>query len=143
MTSTSAITPPQEIKIAAAIAAVQSLIGIGYAFLLFYRGFTGASQPDIIYESSDAVTSVAFGTALFFLIIFGTVIVGAYRMAKGLRWGRGPVIMLENLLLLMSYYMFTGSQILMGVVTALSTIMALGLLFSPRSVQWAAERFAH
>ncbi|GAA1473583.1 hypothetical protein P4N68_08280 [Corynebacterium felinum] len=139
--STSDIRPPAPLLWAALIAGIQSVIGLGYATLLIIREAAGYRDPSIVYESDHANTFVGYGTAIFFIIIFGTVLVGAIFMAKAKRWGRGPVIMLEILLLLISYYMFSAGQVAMGLATALSAILALGMLFSPRAVAWAAATY--
>lgn len=139
--STSSPRPPGPVLWAAIIAAIQSLIGLGYAALLIVREASGYTDPSIVYESDNANTAVGYGTAVFFIIIFGAVLTGAIFMARAKKWGRGPVIMLEILLLLISYYMFSAGQTLMGLATALSAVIALGMLFSPRAVHWAATHY--
>lgn len=135
------LKPPSPVTYAGIIAICQSLIGIVYAIILIVRGFMGKSDPSIVYESDNANTEVGFGTAAFLLIVFGAVVAGALLMMRGKRWGRGPVIMLEILLLPISYYMFAGGQALAGAVCAISALAALGLSFSPRAVEWAAAQY--
>ncbi|AKE41972.1 hypothetical membrane protein [Corynebacterium kutscheri] len=127
---------PAAVKIAGLIAIVQSVIGLGYAALLLIRGIRGVADESIVYETTDAHTNVAYGTAIFFLIVFGFVIFGALWMMRGHRFGRGPVIMLEILLLLISWYMFQGGQIFLAAATTLSSAFGLVMLFSPTSLAW-------
>lgn len=62
-------------------------------------------------------------------------------MNRGKRWGRGPVIMLQILLLPIAYYMFNGGAFIFSGVTGLTAIVALVMLFSPRAVDWAARNY--
>ncbi|MDO4630688.1 MAG: hypothetical protein Q4A82_00120 [Corynebacterium sp.] len=122
------------------IAIIQSIIGLGYAVLLIVREATG-QDPNLVYETENANQWVGYGTAIFFIIVFGAVIAGAVMMSKAKRWGRGPVIMLELLLALISTYMFMAHQYPLAVATAASSLVALGMLFSPRAVSWAAQQY--
>ncbi|WP_442873733.1 hypothetical protein [Corynebacterium sp. SCR221107] len=126
---------------AGVIALAQSALGIGYAIVLIVRSFMGKTDPSLYYETENANTAVGLGTAAFLLIVFGTVIAGAIMMMRGKRWGRGPVIMLQILLLLISYYMFSGGQPLWGGLTAVTCLVGLGCSFSPLAVQWAAAQY--
>ncbi|QBB90560.1 hypothetical protein [Corynebacterium pseudotuberculosis] len=133
--------PPRPVLYGGWIAAIQSLIGIAYAVLLIVREAAGYNDASIIYESDGANTWVGYGTAVFFIIVFGAVLAGAIMMNRGKRWGRGPVIMLQILLLPIAYYMFSGGAFVFSVITALTAIAALALLFSPRAVDWAARNY--
>lgn len=105
------------------------------------REAAGYNDASIVYESDGANTWVGYGTAVFFIIVFGAVLAGAIMMNRGKRWGRGPVIMLQILLLPIAYYMFSGGAFVFSVITALTAIAALALLFSPRAVDWAARNY--
>lgn len=120
---------------------MQSVIGLGFALFLVLRSITGAPEESIVYETDTAVTSVGIGTAIFFIIVFGTVIAGAIMMMRGKCWGRGPVIMLEILLLPIGFYMISGHALLLAVATCASAIATLVYLFSPRSLDWAARNY--
>lgn len=97
---------PASIRWGGIVALIQSTIGFGYAFFLIYREATGETDPSIVYETDNANTWVGYGTAAFFIIVFGTVVAGAINMMKGHRWGRGAVVMLNIILLPAAYYMF-------------------------------------
>ncbi|MBP3088749.1 hypothetical protein EML15_06240 [Corynebacterium sp. sy017] len=139
---TTQLAPPQTLKKAGVIAIAQSMLGIAFAAFLIIREISGLHDESLVYETkaNDLThTGVGYGTALFFIIVFGVVIIAAAMMIKGKRWGRGPVLMLELLLLPISYYMCTGGQIIAGIITALSALIALALLFSAPTLQWLAH----
>lgn len=140
MTTTQRPLPPGSIRWGSIIAILQSLVGFGYAGILVYREILGAEDPSLVSEGDNA-SWVGYGTAIFFAIIFGTVLAGAVSMMRGRRWGRGPVAMLQIILLPISYYMFTGGAILFGVITLVSAVLGLIMLFQPQSVAWAASSY--
>lgn len=119
----------------------QSAFALVYAVLLIVRDIQGVEDESIAYDSADANTAVGLGTGIFFIIIFGTVVLAAVMMMRGHRWGRGPVVMLEILLIPIAFYMFSGGAILMGIVTITSAIIGLAFVFSPSAVQWAAQQY--
>lgn len=134
-------TVPAQVRSAAMIAAAQSLIGLGYAVVLIVRGMLGYRDAAIVYQSDDANTAVGYGTAIFFILVFGAVIFGAWRMSQGCRWGRGPVMMLELLLVPIAIYMLKAGAWILGAITGISALMGLAMLFSAPAVAWASERF--
>ncbi|MEJ4099692.1 hypothetical protein V5S96_04840 [Corynebacterium mastitidis] len=133
------MTPPAPVRWAALIAAVQSLLGIGYAILLIARQLLGERDAAIVSESPNAAW-VGLGTAVFFLIVFGAVLAGAVAVlrARG-RLGRGPIIMLNLILLPISFSMMGAGAWLMGLATGASAVAVLALMFSPRAVAWASR----
>lgn len=133
------MTPPAPVRWAAIVSLAQSLIGIGYALLLIVRQISGERDESIVSESPNA-SWVGLGTAVFFLIIFGTVLAGgiAVLRARG-RWGRGPVIMLNLILLPISLSMCGAGAWPLGIATGLSALAVLGMMFSPRAVDWASR----
>ncbi len=141
MTTNEQIRPPAPVIWAAVIAGVQCMLGLAFALILLFRQITGRTDASIVYESDSANSWVGLGTAVFFIIIFGTVLLGAVFMAKAHRWGRGPVVFQQLMLLLISYYVFTGGQTIAAVCLALSAIAALGMLFSRSAVAWVTENY--
>ena len=130
------LRPPAVVRWAAIIAIIQSAIGLGFAIILIVREAAGQTDPNLVYESAHANRWVGYGTAVFFIIIFGAVAAGTAR-----RWGRGPVIMLELFLLVAATYMFNAQQYLLALATAASALLGLGLLFNPRAISWAAQHY--
>ncbi|BAU95155.1 hypothetical protein N24_0893 [Corynebacterium suranareeae] len=132
---------PASIRWGGIVALIQSTIGLVYAFFLIYREATGETDPSIVYEADGANTWVGYGTAAFFIIVFGTVIAGAINMMRGHRWGRGAVVMLNIILLPAAYYMFIEGRLSWAIITGISAIFVLGALFNKRAVLWANEEF--
>jgi len=77
---------PQPVLVAAALAVVQSIAVICFGIFLIVREVTGAENGSIVSDSGSG-SFVGLGTALFIFIVFGFVIVGAWAMVKGKRWG--------------------------------------------------------
>ncbi|KQB87561.1 hypothetical protein [Corynebacterium lowii] len=133
------MTPPAPARWAAIISIVQSLVGIGYAILLIVRQLTGARDESIVSDSPNAAW-VGLGTAIFFLLIFGTVVVGAAAVLRGRgRLGRGPIIMLNLILVPISFSMMGAGAWPLGLATGLSAAAVLVLMFSPSAVAWASR----
>lgn len=135
--------PPRPTRQAGLIASAQSAVGIGYALLLIVRELLGKRDGSIVYTTDNANTWVGYGTAVFFIIVFGAVLAGVAAMNRGHRLGRGPVLMLEMLLLPISIYMFRSGAaigIIAGVITLVSAGAGLFLLMTKPSVEWASRR---
>lgn len=140
MPVTSSIVPPT-IRWGGIIALIQSGIGLAYAFFLIYREMTGQEDPSIVYASAEANTWVGYGTAGFFIIIFGTVFAGALNMMRGRKWGRGPIIMLNIIFFPVAYYMFSEGRYLWAAIVAFSAVACMAMLFNARSVHWMDEQY--
>lgn len=132
---------PSSIRWGGIIALIQSAFGFGYAIFLIYREATGKTDPSIVYVEEGANSWVGYGTAIFFFIVFGTVVAGALNMMRGHRWGRGAVVMLNIILLAAAYYMFIEGRVFWAIITGLSAVFVLGALFNRRSVEWANSEF--
>ncbi|MDK6260888.1 MULTISPECIES: hypothetical protein [Corynebacterium] len=133
---------PATVRYAGIIACVQSVVVIAYAILLLARQVLGERGADIVSEAGGNAGWVATGTAVFLLIVFGGVFAGGLGLARGThRWGRGPVIILQIIFLPISFSMFGAGAWPLGVVTLVSAVAILVLLFSPASVHWAAAAF--
>lgn len=91
------------------------------------------------YQLMDGVNGYA--TAAWFLIFGGIIAVAGWFLANGRRWGRGPVAMLQLLLVLVSFFMFTSGRFELAVPTALVGLFGLALMFNPSAVEWAARRY--
>lgn len=131
--------PPAPIRWAGLIAIVQSVVVLAFAALLVSRDVMGAREEDLVSDSSN-INWVGTGTALFLGLIFGAAIFAAIWMMRGHQWGRGLIIYLQIIILGLSYFMFTGGAWPAGIATAASALVALFLLFNPRSLEWAEAR---
>lgn len=126
---------------ASIIAIVQSLMGLGYAVFLLIRQFSGHEDPSLVITGDSGTAHyVGLGTAIFLFIVFGAVVAGGFFLIRGHLWGRGPVVVLEMILVLISFYMFRGGMPLFGAATMISAGASLALMFSKPSVDWAAEQ---
>ena len=81
------------------------------------------------------------GPPFSFLSFFGVVAFAGVNMLRGKRWGRGPVIMLQMLLLPIAYYIFSAGQWLWAIPVGVIALVGLGLSFHPRSLAWAAQTY--
>ena len=132
---------PQPVLVAAGLAVVQSIAVICFGIFLIVRELTGAENGSMVSDSGSE-SFVGLGTALFIFIVFGFVIVGAWAMVKGKRWGRGAIILVELILAASSFQMFSGGSSLLGAVTVLSAAVVIFLLMFVRaSTEWAAANF--
>lgn len=139
--SNQGLTPPQQVRIGGIIGIVQSIIGLAYALFLAVRDLTGERDSSLVYETADANTHVGLGTAIFFIIIFGATLAGGILMIRGAKWGRGPTIMLQMILLLNCWFMIQAGQWFLAAAVGLSCIIGLAMLFSGPAVAWAANRY--
>ncbi|WKD59697.1 hypothetical protein [Corynebacterium caspium] len=138
----STVPVPQSVRMGAVIALIQCAVGLGYAFFLIGRQILGYEAGSIATSKANTLHWVGTGTAIFMIIIFGTVTAGAIIVLRGSakRWGRGPVITLQMLLLPISFQMFSGIWWL-GAITLVSAVLALGCLLNPRAFAWAAASY--
>lgn len=128
---------PAPVKYAGYLAMVQSLVGLGYAAILIYREIIGERDASIVTDTDTRAGLIGYGTAIYFIIVFGAILAGAISMNAGRRWGRGPVAMLEMFLLVVAYYMWSAGQPVWAGMTAVSAVLGLGLLFNSKSLAWA------
>ncbi len=120
---------PRQIKIAGAVTTIEGLAGVLVAVVLVVRGLAGHEEAAIS----------GYGTAGWFGIIGGGVLLGGLALLTGRRWGRTIAMMAQILLLPVSYYIFTSGWAVFAVPLALAALAALVMLFSPPSVRWLAE----
>lgn len=124
---------PQPIRLGGYFGLVEGSIGLIVAGVLINRDFMG-------YESPGAVIS-GFGTALWFILIFGAIFASGIALLKGKMWGRGPIVIFQLCLLGVAYYMFTSGRPELGLPTVAVALLGLGLMFHRNSVEWVASRY--
>lgn len=109
----------------------EGVVLIGVAVVLVVRHLAGTTDP---------VWLSGYGTAAWFAIMGSAVLAAGWALWTGRRWGRGIAVFANLLLLPVAYYMSIGSgQWAYGIGVALVAVAALGLLFSPSALQWAAQ----
>lgn len=124
--------PPRLVRIAGLITAAQGVIALAVAAVLLIREASGHRE--------EAYSG--YGTAAWFAIIFGGVLVGGLALALGRRWGRAISLVAQILLLPVAFYMITSDQAWAGVPLGLLALAVLVMLFSPSSMQWLANDYA-
>jgi hypothetical protein len=110
------------------IVGLQGAAALVLAAVLVVRRLAGADQHVVN----------GLGTALWFALIGGGVLAAGWALAVGKRWGRGPAVFTQLLLLPVAWYVGVGShQLIYGIPLGLVALTALILLLSPAAVRWA------
>jgi len=123
------VPAPTAVRQAAALVLLEGAAGLVAAVVFVARGFGGADQHIVN----------GFGNAAWFTVIGGGVFAAGWALWTGRRWGRGPAVFLQLLLLPVTWYVAVGShQWFYGIPVALVALAALLLLFSPSTLQWLA-----
>lgn len=125
--------PPTVVRSAGILGMIQGLAGLVFAAVLIVREARGFHDPAAVISG--------YGTALWFILIFGAVLLAGFFLYSGRRWGRGPVVMLQLCLLGVAYYMFTSDRLELAIPTAIMAIAGLVLLFNTAAVHWAATGY--
>lgn len=121
---------PTPIRIAGALTALEGAIAVVVTLLLVLREMGG---------HEDEVAS-GYGTAAWFGIIGGGVLLGGLGLLSGRRWGRAISVVAQILLLPVAYALLTDSHLpIFGVPLAIVALTTLVLLFSPASLHWLAD----
>ncbi|GAA4419966.1 hypothetical protein GCM10023148_19520 [Actinokineospora soli] len=110
------------------LVSLQGATGIVFAVLLLIRAIGGTS----------AQGNNVYGEAAYFAVLAGGVLACGVGLVLGRHWARGPAIVLQLLLLGVSWYVIGPSgQPAYGTPIALVCVVVLVLLFLPPSVEWA------
>ncbi|MEZ2121479.1 MULTISPECIES: hypothetical protein [unclassified Corynebacterium] len=133
--------PPVDIRRAGVLGIGESLVGLAYAVFLIFREITGQHDYGTVSTDGSENIFVGYGTAAFFIVVFGTVAAAGFALRRGRRWGRGPVVILQMLLLPISWYIFSAGLILPALVVSVCALLGLYLTFNRRSLNWAAGVF--
>ncbi|MEI6252513.1 MAG: hypothetical protein WCP30_06885 [Mycobacteriaceae bacterium] len=122
---------PPAVRRAAGLVGAQGAVGIVAAVVFVIRGLAGADRHVVD----------GFGTAAWFAIFAAALLVAAWALWTGRRWGRGIAIYAQMLLLPVSWYVGVGShQWIYAVPLALLSLAILALLFSRSTIQWLTSR---
>jgi peptidoglycan/LPS O-acetylase OafA/YrhL len=121
--------PPSAVRGAGLIVGVQGAAALVMAVVLVVRAFAGADQRVVN----------GLGTAVWFVLVGGVILAAGRALTRGKRWGRGPAVFAQLLLLPVAWYVGVGShQLAFGIPLAVVALAVLGLLFSPAGLRWAA-----
>ena len=119
---------PRTVLGAGLLVSLQGLAGVVYALLLVVMAIGGSSSQG----------SNIYGQAAYFAALAGGVLACGVGLALGRHWARGPAIVIQLLLLGVSWYVIGPSdQPAYGTPIALMCVGVLVLLFLPASVEWA------
>jgi hypothetical protein len=122
---------PASVRGAGLLVAVQGAAGLMVAAVLLIRALSGADQRVVN----------GFGTAGWFVLVGGAVLVAGCALRVGRRWGRGLAVFAELLLLPVAWYLTVGShRAPIGIPVAIMALTVLALLFSPAAVRWASGK---
>lgn len=135
------LTFPSTVKWAGYVGLIEGAVGLIAAIVMVIQTARGQGDGDAKVEGVLASWGSGYGTALWFVIIFGAVAAAGWALTRGKRWGRAPVAMLNMLLLPVAWYMFSSSRPDLGIPTLLVSLVGLGLIFDPAAVSWAASRY--
>lgn len=124
------VPAPTSLRAAGLIVAVQGTAGFVVAAVLLLRGLGGADQ--------HAVNG--FGTAVWFVLIGGGLLAAGCALLVGKRWGRGPAVFAQLLLLPVAWYLAAGSHRLpAGILLGIMALTVLALLFSSPVLRWLSD----
>lgn len=132
---------PKQMQWAGTLGIVEGAVGIAFAGFLALREALVHHDSGAVFSDEQRGLFLAYGTSVFFLVIFGVVAIAGRNLKRGKRWGRGPVVMLQLLLIPIAYYIFSAGQWFAAILVALTAIGGLALLFHPDSLRWAAARY--
>ncbi|PRI16197.1 hypothetical protein [Mycobacterium shigaense] len=119
---------PSAVRGAGLIVSVQGAAALVMAVTLVVRAIAGADQRVVN----------GLGTAAWFVVVGGVVLAAGRALTLGKRWGRGPAVFAQLLLLPVAWYLGVGShQLGFGIAVAVVALAVLGLLFSPPALRWA------
>jgi hypothetical protein len=127
------VIQPSSVRYAGFVVLAEGILALIAALVLVVRAIAGADQHVVN----------GYGTAAWFAIIGAGVLAGGWALVSNRRWGRGIAVFANLLLLGVAWYIFGSHQLPYAVAVAAVAVLALGLLFSPSAVHWAAGPPAH
>ena len=118
---------PTVVRVAAVLVGAEGAAGLITAIVFVVRGLAGSDQRIVN----------GFGNAAWFGILGAAILVAAWALWTGRRWGRGIAVFTQLLILPATWYMGVGShQWFYGIPIAAVALTALLLLFSPATLRW-------
>ena len=122
---------PPTVLGAGLIVLLEGLAGVGVGVYFLIDGLRGHEEVGIS----------AYGTAAWFIILFGAVLAAGIALLRGQRWGRGIGIITQVLLAPVMFALFGESdQPLWGMLLLVLIVPAFVLLMMPKTSAWMARR---
>ncbi len=123
------IPPPNTVRVAAALVALQ---GIG---LLVLAGLNGASGARHGARTEQLVAQVAY-----FVILGAALLLVASGLLRGRRWSRTPAIVVQVVVIAIGMWMaFPSGQLRWGLVVIVVGAACLALLVTPAANHWIRQ----
>lgn len=132
---------PRTVKWAGFVGILQGALGIIAALVMIIQTAQGASAGDAEIHGIFGAGVSGYGTAAWFIIIFGAVLAAGIGLTQGKRWGRAPVAMMSMLLLPVAWYMYSSGRIELAIPTTLIGLIGLVFLFNKEAISWAATKY--
>lgn len=123
---------PPSVRWAGWIGMIEGLAGFGAGVYMVVREVQGEQLVEGVS---------GYATAAWFLFFGAVIAVAGLFLSLGRRWGRGPVAMLQLLLVLVAFFMLTSGRFDLALPTAALGFIGLALMFNPSAVEWAARRY--
>lgn len=122
---------PAVVRRAAGLVGLQGALGVAAAVAFLIRSLSGADRHIVD----------GYGNAAWFGLFGAVLLLAAWALWTGRRWGRGIAIYAQMLLLPVSWYVGVGShQWLFAVPVAVISVAILVMLFSRSAIQWLTSR---
>ncbi len=117
---------PAPLSVAAGLAFVQGLVAALYGV------------AEVAHLSGGRLT-MGLTTAVFLLALGGGLVLCAWGLHRVRPWARGPVLLAQLLSLGLAWNLRSGAYVVVGVVLAVTAVVALAGVLHPRSID-ALER---
>ena len=114
------LSAPATWRVAVSVLAAEAVVLLGLTGWVVYQDFFAAATSP----------QGALGTTIFALALAALLGLLAWSIWKRRAWARGPAVVLQLLLLPIGYYMITGGQPLLGVVTIAVGLVGAGALLA-------------
>ncbi|PRQ11465.1 hypothetical protein C1Y63_06370 [Corynebacterium sp. 13CS0277] len=120
---------------------VEGALGLAYAIYAVIHQLLHDVDESVVSTQPGRELAIGYGNAVFILLVFGFVGWCGWLLFHGRRFGRGPVIILQMLLLPVAWYMVQGGWTFVAIVTAAVALYGLYCSFNSAALQWATATF--
>lgn len=121
---------PKTVRGAGLLVVLQGLVGVGFAVALLVKAFSGAETIGNLY-----------GEAAYFAVLGGAVLGCGIALFLGKRGVRGPITVIQILLLGVAWYaMGPSGRPEYGIPVAAFCLVVLYLLYNVKARVWAEDR---